>query len=144
MCDRALDGSRAQDAWKGMSKPLEKHVIFVVDDEELLRRAIARVLRNPSYVVYFFENPVEALARIDELRPVLIISDNMMPKMTGFDFLRRVRAERPATRTLMLTGGYIADEVRASVATGEIGRLIVKPWMDDVLGATVRELLESK
>lgn len=126
------------DELRGMRRP---KVIFVVDDEEMLQRALARVLGDADYRVYYFDNPVEALAEIDKLRPALIISDNMMPRMTGFDFLRKVRAERPGIRTLMLTGGYIRDEMRASVAAGEIDYLLGKPWHHDTLLETVRILL---
>jgi CheY-like chemotaxis protein len=126
------------------SASLGKHVIFVVDDEPFLRRAMGRVLCSTSYVVHYFANPIEALARIEELCPALIISDNAMPKMTGFDFLRKVRAERAAVLTLMLTGGCIGDEIRASVRAGEIDALLEKPWVDAVLRATVRGLLESR
>ena len=118
-------------------------VIFVVDDEEMLRRVLVRVLDDPCYVVHVFENPRAALARIDELGPELIISDNEMPKMKGFDFLRRVRAERPGIRTLLLTGGYLGDHVHAAVAGGEIDHLLEKPWLDAELRGTVRMLLES-
>jgi two-component system C4-dicarboxylate transport response regulator DctD len=123
---------------KDMKQP---KVIFVVDDEAMLRRALARVLGHADYQVHYFENPVEALGRIDELRPALIISDNMMPKMTGFDFLRKIRAERPEIRTLMLTGGCLGDEIRASVAAGEIDCLLEKPWVDDTLIETAQQLL---
>jgi len=122
----------------------QRRVIFVVDDEAMLRRALVRVLRNPSYVVHVFENPVEALAKIDELHPDLVISDNEMPKMKGFDFLRKVRVERPGIGALMLTGGYIGGHIRTAVAGREIDRLLEKPWLDDQLRNTVRELLESK
>ncbi len=123
------------------SKGIEQRkVIFVVDDEAMLLRALARVLRDPDYHIFYFESPVEALTRIDELKPVLIVSDNSMPGMTGFDFLRKVRADRPTIRTLMLTGGYIGAEIRASVAAGEIDRLIEKPWDGDLLRKTLREL----
>lgn len=122
----------------------QRRVIFVVDDEPMLRRTLVRVLRNRSDEVHVFENPLEALAKMDELRPELVISDNEMPKMKGFDFLRKVRAERPGIRTLMLTGGYIGDHIRAAVSGGEIDRLLEKPWQDDQLRDTVRELLESK
>lgn len=121
-----------------MRRPL---VIFVVDDEAMLRRAVGRLLRDPDYQVYYFENPVEALGQIDSLAPALIISDNMMPKMTGFDFLRKVRTERPTIRTLMLTGGYIGEEIRAAVATNEVDCLLEKPWVDATLCETVRALL---
>lgn len=127
--------------WSEMS---QRRVIFVVDDEPVLLRLLVRVLRNPFYEVHVFENPLEALAKIDELHPELVISDNEMPKMKGFDFLRKVRAERPGIRTLMLTGGYIGDHIRTAVADGEIDYLLGKPWLDDQLRNTVRELLVSK
>jgi DNA-binding NtrC family response regulator len=122
----------------------QRRIIFVVDDEAMLCRALVRVLRNPLYELHVFENPIEALAKMDELRPELVVSDNEMPKMKGFDFLRKLRAERPGVRTLMLTGGHIGEQFRAAVAGGEIDHLLEKPWLDDQLRNSVHELLEPK
>jgi len=122
-----------------------RRVIFVVDDEVMVRRSLHRALRHVlnghGVDIHLFEHPLDALAKIKELSPDLIISDNSMPKMTGFDFLRKVRVRWPSIRTLMLTGGCIGYEIRDSVATGEIDILLEKPWLNEELCKNVREIL---
>jgi CheY-like chemotaxis protein len=118
-------------------------VIFVVDDDLEVRRALVRLLRDSDYVLHVFQNPVDALERIDELAPDLIISDNEMPKMTGLEFLKKVRGERPAIRTLMLTSGRSGGPIHDARAAGQIDKLIQKPWHSEPLRAAVRELLST-
>ncbi|MBI4703923.1 MAG: response regulator [Deltaproteobacteria bacterium] len=123
----------------------EKHaacaVVFVVDDEALVRRALLRALRDGARELHGFEHPVAALAEIDRLRPELVVSDNQMPHVSGVDFLRHLRAARPEIRTLMVTGGEIGGDIRAAVAAGAIDRLLAKPWREAELRAAVCELL---
>ena len=118
-------------------------VIFVVDDEPILGRTVVRILRDPAYAMHVFDDPLVALASIDESRPDLVISDHEMPQMTGLDLLRKIRARRPEVRTVMLSGGPLGDQVRAAVARGEIDRLVQKPCLNETLRAVVRELLGS-
>ncbi len=125
----------------GIALRRQSPVIFVVDDDVEVRRALVRLLRDSDYVLHVFPNPVEALERIDELAPDLIISDNEMPKMTGLEFLKKVRGERPEIRTLMLTSGRSGELIHEARAAGDIDKLVQKPWHSEPLRAAVRELL---
>lgn len=127
-----------------MIEPGERRLIFIVDDEAAIHRALARALRKAPYDVHCFASPLEALARIEELRPDLIISDNQMPDMIGADFLRQVRAEWPAIRTLLLTGGPLAEGLRMLVAGGVLDGLMAKPWDDVALWNAVQTLVDPQ
>jgi CheY-like chemotaxis protein len=128
---------------------VDHRVIFIVDDEELVRRSVQRTLHlfvrraGLSIDIHQFENPLDALAQIDKLRPDVIISDNSMPKMTGFDFLREVRSKWPSVRTMMLSGGIAGKDIRAAAAAGQIDKLLQKPWDNEELCTVVRDLLGS-
>lgn len=80
--------------------------VLVVDDEAKLARAIELYLGQRNFVVRTASNGAEALNRISEVRPDVIIADIMMPVMDGYTLCRRLRAD-PITCTipfLFLTG----------------------------------------
>src|SRR5438067_12934228 len=67
--------------------------VLVVDDEEGLLEVIADVIAALGYVPVTAHDGAEALARAHEHRPDLILSDHMMPRLTGMELLRQVRAD---------------------------------------------------
>jgi response regulator RpfG family c-di-GMP phosphodiesterase len=80
-------------------------VVVVDDDEPNLKLYCAVVKRVLGEDAVAFENPVEALERLDDLRPALVIVDYQMPEMDGVSFIRQLRAKAPHTFTpiIMLT-----------------------------------------
>jgi CheY-like chemotaxis protein len=121
-----------------------------VDDEPLVRRAIHRELRRLGrklgpdlrLTVHLFGDARDALGKIPELEPDLIISDNSMPGMLGIDFLFEVRANYPGIRTMMISAGAVNGEVQRAADRGDIDEVLSKPWDDEQLFALVRSLLD--
>ena len=122
---------------------MSDQMIFIVDDDPMVRRALVRLLGSVCEV-HAFDNAHAALAMLDELRPAVVISDNSMPGIDGFDFLRKVRAEHPRMRTVMLTGDVISERILDSVANREIDVRFQKPWDNDELRALICELLGQR
>src|SRR5437764_4809277 len=91
--------------------------ILIVDDEpdiaELFRQRFRREVRQGQYVLHFADSGEEALRRLAEIRPELmvILSDINMPGMDGLELLREVRRLRPELPVLMVTA-YGDDERR--------------------------------
>ncbi len=80
-------------------------VVVVDDDEPNLKLYAAVVKRVLGEDAVAFENPLEALERLDDLRPALVVVDYQMPEMDGLSFIRGLRA-KPAhafTPIIMLT-----------------------------------------
>jgi CheY-like chemotaxis protein len=80
-----------------------------LDDEVMVLRALARVLRD-EYDVIAVSSPEEALQRLAMREPFdVVLSDLMMPAMSGIDFARRAALECPAVagRILLMTGGAL-------------------------------------
>jgi len=67
--------------------------ILVVEDEPTLRNTLAAALASCGHRVRSADNGVEALARVRELRPDLVLLDLQLPEMDGWEFLRRFRSE---------------------------------------------------
>lgn len=103
--------------------------VVVVDDDRSVRDLIARYLTPPSFELYCFARASEALARLPEIEPDLIVSDIMMPDMDGRDFFRRLRAD-PALLVvpfIFLTGVRSPKEIAELRAAGADDYL-VKPF----------------
>ncbi len=94
--------------------------IVVVDDDRFNLDLLEAVLEPLGDRVARFEDPLEALAAIEGLRPVLVITDHLMPGIQGVELVARLRAT-PAVAdvpVLMLTG---ADELAVRVAAFDVG-----------------------
>lgn len=110
--------------------------VVLVDDEERILRSLGLLLRS-RYEVLSTTDGAQALAWVAQ-RPVhVVVSDQRMPRMTGVEVLRGVRARSPATMRLLLTGYADLAAVEESVNEGEIFRFLEKPWDATQLLATV-------
>jgi CheY-like chemotaxis protein len=79
---------------------------LVVDDSMVVRHAVGRFLEQRGFVVESAANAVEALERLNELHPELIVTDLQMPHMSGWEFIAQLR-KRPDTAqvpVIVLTG----------------------------------------
>jgi two-component system cell cycle sensor histidine kinase/response regulator CckA len=84
------------------SRPLS---VLVVDDEELVRKFVDRVLREAGYETITASDGPEALEVAAKLeRFDILVTDVMMPQMTGDELARRVRVTKPGMKVLYLTG----------------------------------------
>ena len=97
-----------------MSRPL-KHRILVVDDEESIRVVFSHLLQREGYEVATAENGFDALLKLKQLLPDVIISDLNMPKMSGFEFLSVVRRRFPKILVIASSGAYASRVVPTGV-----------------------------
>jgi CheY-like chemotaxis protein len=103
----------AIDGWV-MSRSL-KHRILVVDDEESIRVVFAQLLQREGYEVATAENGFDALLKLKEFVPDVIISDLNMPKMSGFEFLSVIRRRFPKISVIASSGAYGSRAVPTGV-----------------------------
>jgi two-component system cell cycle sensor histidine kinase/response regulator CckA len=109
--------------------------VLVVDDEELLRRFMARVMANDGYRVLEAANGIEALAWFGNGgSPIhLVITDILMPGMGGVELAGRLATRSPSPPVLFVTGGHRNLDLP--------GPVLWKPFLPSELSTTVRELL---
>lgn len=88
-----------------MSGPL-KCRILVVDDEECIRAVFEQLLQREGYEVATAEDGFDALLKLKQFLPDLIISDLNMPRMSGFEFLSVVRRRFPKISVIASSGAY--------------------------------------
>jgi two-component system cell cycle sensor histidine kinase/response regulator CckA len=79
--------------------------VLVVDDEELVRKFVERVMRDAGYETATASDGPEALEIAAKLETVdILVTDVMMPQMTGDELARRIRQSTPEIKVLYLTG----------------------------------------
>ncbi len=88
-----------------MAEPL-KHRILVVDDEECIRSVFHALLQREGYEVATAENGFDALLKLRQFLPDLVISDLNMPRMSGFEFLSVLRRRFPKVLVIASSGAY--------------------------------------
>jgi len=118
--------------------------IVVVDDDPKVRELIEWTLRPPEFEVTGFGDARDALSKLPELRPHLIICDMMMPDMDGRVFLKIVKRsdELKDVPFLFLTAVRVGAEVQAAFEAGAAA-FLVKPFPVARLVRTIREILEA-
>jgi PAS domain S-box-containing protein len=119
--------------------------LLVVEDEEMVRRWVVRVLAREGYECIEARNGVEALRLLEQRsgRVDLLLSDVVMPEMGGRALAERV-AELGYHLPVLFMSGYTDDEVlrRGLLAPG--ARMIEKPMQVEVLLQAVRELIPAE
>lgn len=93
------------------------HKILVVDDDPVVGKSFNRVLSNKGYLVITAQNAQEALAKLQDGGVDLVFTDIKMPGMNGLELAEQVKARRPWTPVVIITGyGTAANEARAKAA----------------------------
>jgi len=109
-------------------EPDRKRTILVVDDEESVRGPLRRLLENEGHAVLEAADAPTALQML-QTKPVhLVISDHIMPGMSGVDLLKLVRVRHPNVLRIMLTGDPDPEIPVRSINESEVYRFIRKPW----------------
>lgn len=115
--------------------------VLLVDDEKPVLKSLQRVLADEPYAVRTCENPEEALVRIEEDPPAVVVADYYMPQMTGAQFLQKVREIDDTIVRLILTGKPDVVAVLEAVRLGSVYRFLLKPWDSDELRMSLRQAL---
>ncbi|MBU0675132.1 MAG: response regulator [Proteobacteria bacterium] len=117
--------------------------IIIVDDEPAVLSSLKRALIEAEYQVATFPNGEQALASLAENPTAVIVSDFMMPGMSGIEVLDRAREISPDTIRVLITGALDLDVALEAISRGEVYRIIRKPWNDLELKVTITQCLEQ-
>lgn len=121
-----------------MGEAMER-TLLLVDDEEDIGAALARLLRRDGYKILRAKSAGEGLALLAEHPVGVVISDQRMPEMTGVEFLTQVRATYPDSIRIVLSGYADIDAVMDAINRGAIYKFFTKPWDNETLRAEVLE-----
>lgn len=114
--------------------------VLIVDDEVDMAVALEESIKRIGFQPTVFHNPVEVLARTNPADYALIITDMIMPKMTGIEFLQEVRKRGIFVPVIVVTGfGTVQNAVDAM----KLGATdyIMKPFSFEMLQATIERIM---
>ena len=120
--------------------------ILLVDDHQMARSALRIFLENQGYACVESNNGPEALALLDKGQSVdLIITDNLMPVMTGLEFLGQLANRLPSNSLpVILYSGILIDDVKQQALEAGAFAVLSKPYNFRDLVATVTQALEHR
>lgn len=116
-------------------------MILVVDDEQLVRAQIVRALTELGYRVLEAESGEEALEKVRERRPILVILDYVMPGMDGAETAREMLNIHPDLPIVFSTGHGPLRALRE--AAGSDASVLQKPFTLSELDDLVTKALRS-
>ncbi len=113
-------------------------LVLVVDDSITVRRVTQRLLQREGYRVSLAADGLQALERLQQERPTVVLSDIEMPRMDGFDLLRNIRgdARLKALPVIMITS-RIADKHREHARELGADHYLGKPYPEEELLALI-------
>lgn len=111
--------------------------ILIVDDEINICNALRRSLRKEGYEILVANEPAEGLTILKAQKVDLVLSDHLMPNMTGLEFLTLVRDRHPDTVRILLTGHADMETAIRAINEGQVYRFLTKPWDDIELKVTL-------
>ena len=116
--------------------------ILLVEDEPLVRSTARRLLERKGYRVLDAENGDSAVALASGAPFDLLLTDVVMPGMSGPELARTILATRPGVRVVFMSG-YTEDNLVNHASRAEAEAFLRKPFTIDSLLAKVRDALAS-
>ena len=142
---RAASSSQAKEPEQGAAPERGAETVLVVEDEDSVRRVIETILTRRGYTVLSANGGDSALklAKSHAGKIHLLVSDVVMPHMSGPQVAEQMALISPATRVLFLTG--YTDETVVNHGVFRAGAaLLQKPFSPDALARKVREVLGTR
>ena len=135
--DAGIQGARP-----GRASGSPRYAILVVDDEEAILESLQLTFQDDSRV-FTASTGARGLEILEREDVALIVADQVMPGMTGVEFLERAIERNPRAIRMMLTGYADIGSLVRAINTGRIYRYIPKPWEPEELRLNVKRALEA-
>lgn len=116
--------------------------VLVIDDAKFGRGRVIAALKSLPVEIVEAVNGIDGLEKHAECQPDLVISDLLMPRMTGLEFLTELRARGSATPVIIVSAD-IQTTSQAACREQGAAAFVNKPFQPDELRAAVAATLES-
>ncbi|MCF8168172.1 MAG: response regulator [Rhodoferax sp.] len=114
--------------------------VLVVDDDPVVGKSFNRVLSQKGYVVVTAENAAEALEKMREQEYDVVFSDIKMPGMSGIELAEEIKARRPWTPVVIVTGYGSTDNQARAKAAG-VSAFLNKPLSPEMIEESAAQAL---
>lgn len=129
----------AKKAAPGLSGASQVPLVLVVDDSITVRRVTQRLLQREGYRVVLAADGLQALERLQEERPAVVLSDIEMPRMDGFDLARNIRGDAALhDLPIIMITSRIAEKHREHALELGVNHYLGKPYSDEELLSLVQ------
>lgn len=123
---------------------MKQKKILIADDNENIREALASILEDAGHTLWIAKDGADALRKVREISPDILILDVMMPEMSGIDVCRTIKNDPNLKKTfvLMLSAkGQVTEQERGK----EVGadEYIVKPFSPMEILAKINNILDK-
>ncbi|MDB5106160.1 MAG: domain S-box-containing protein [Fibrobacteres bacterium] len=120
-------------------------VVLLVEDEDMVRRLLARLLKENGFTVLEARNGEDALAKLPapETPIDLVVTDLLMAGMGGIELAKRLAEVRPGLEILFISG-YREDQYNMPLIAGQPPYFVAKPFGPSEFLAKIRSILEKK
>jgi len=116
-------------------------LVFIVDDDGLLREMLTRGLRKVGYDVKPFGSPAKLLSAFDSERPDIVVTDVQMPLMNGLELIEALR-ERSRLLPIIVMSAHVTPAVEKRAAELGANHVLRKPIKDaSILADVIRDTL---
>ena len=113
-------------------------LVLVVDDSITVRRVTQRLLQREGYRVTLAADGLQALEKLQQERPTVVLSDIEMPRMDGFDLVRNIRSDaRLSDLPVIMITSRIAEKHREHARELGVDHYLGKPYAEDELLALI-------
>jgi DNA-binding NtrC family response regulator len=136
MSERDTD-ARASDS------PDTEERILVVDDDPSMRTALMESVRRLGYAVQGAVDGADALERVGRFRPWLVLTDLKMPRMTGLELIKELKARAPQAAIVLMTA-YGTVETAVEAMKHGASEYLLKPFSMDLLERVIANLKEGR
>ena len=115
--------------------------ILVIDDEDVIRMLVMEILESAGHTITGADSAERALALLEEMEFDLVVSDVVMPGLSGLELLERVREQEASLPVVLVTGAGTYDTLSQALTRGAAG-LVTKPFAHADLTAAVGDALD--
>src|SRR5208283_5258757 len=116
--------------------------VLVVDDDPVVRKSFDRVLSSKGYAVITAENGEEALRKLNEEKYDVVYTDIRMPGISGLEVAEQVKARKPWTPVVIITG-YGTDAAEARAKAAGVSSFVHKPLSPAMIEDSARDALAA-
>jgi CheY-like chemotaxis protein len=122
-----------------LTKPEQRALILVVERNPIVQRLERFFLEQAGFSVEFSADGLSALARAQELKPRIVVTEILVPKLDGLSLCRRLKSNAETKNILVMIFSHLQADDRAREAGADV--FLAKPLDEELLIDTLEKLL---